>query len=156
MEYTSGIYLYNLDTESFLISHVTNTQGAYSIPKGRISIEDENAWVTATRELVEETSINLDDYEVKEIIELPPVKYTNDDVTLISFLVLIHFGAENINLECDSTFETPDGKVLPEVDGFKWVSIIEAGLYLPVSQTKNLPKIKKVIENLDKYILGFE
>jgi len=148
MEYTCGIYLFNINTKKFLIGHVTNTKGAFSIPKGCHDETDKDFFETAKRELLEETNINLDDLNVVSITEMENFSYK--DRILVSFLILIDEAPGSLNnIRCTSMFINKRGVEEPEIDFFKWVTIHEANFYLPISQRSNLERIRAIVNNID-------
>lgn len=148
MKYTCGIYLFNVNTKQFIIGHVTNTDGAFSIPKGCFDENDVDYFSAAQRELLEETNINLDELNVVDIFDLNPVPYKGK--TLIPYLVLIdEFPGKLNNIRCTSMFTNTKGVEEPEIDYFKWVTIDESKFYLPISQKSNLERIKSIINNID-------
>lgn len=148
MKYTCGIYLFNINTRQFLIGHVTNTKGAFSIPKGCYDDTDANYFEAAKRELLEETNIQLDDLNITMTVPLKHVAYKNR--ILVSYLVIIDEAPGKLNnIRCTSMFTNARGTEEPEIDYFKWVTIHESNFYLPISQRENLNSINSIINNID-------
>lgn len=133
---TCGIYLVN-DDYKVLICHPTNHPwNFWSIPKGLLD-NNETELEAATRELLEETCIDLKSIDHSDPVRMPDVIYLNGKKTLVSFLVKV----KNIPIEsmrCDSWV----GDKFPEVDEFRWVTLDEASELLHESQRNNLKSIK--------------
>lgn len=130
---TCGIYL--LDKNGLLLI-CKATGGGWGIPKG-LQDEGESFWNTAKRELLEETSINLDLFEFDKPKKLPKIKYKKRNKYLISFVVRLNINHNELKLKCISSF-TKDNKQYPEIEKFNWVTIEVAKNIIHESQIHNL------------------
>ena len=137
---TSGIYLYNLSSNKFLICHATRSKGGWSIPKG-IKEKDENIFQAAVRELFEETNINLNQIDVLKIYPLPGAKYEKRNKILESFLVISKIDEQSIELRCHSHVDDK----FPEIDKYKWVDLEEFSGLIHKTQAKNIELIKRTL-----------
>jgi len=121
-----------------LICHPTNhPMNLWSIPKGLLD-GDETEYEAATRELLEETCIDIKSIKHDEPIKMPDILYLSGKKTLVSFLIRIKDDISIDSLRCDSWV----GGKFPEVDIFKWVSLEVARELLHDSQRTNLDLIK--------------
>lgn len=113
-----GILIIN-EKKQLLMGHVTG-QSFFDIPKGTLD-EDESPLQCAIRECGEETSLVFTEIDLQDIGLL---KY-NTVKDLYLFKTFIKSDDVNIDkLVCNSFFEHfASKKLLPEVDGFKWVDI---------------------------------
>jgi ADP-ribose pyrophosphatase YjhB (NUDIX family) len=119
--------------------------GCWNVPKGMRESYDESDYITAVRELREETDLEYDiDYDVdlklvfdpgrmsylpKKDIHLYVARVVNDDLISSVF--------------CRSTFKNDRGFWIQEMDGFAWTSDIEMF-------NKGLrPVIKKIFEDMN-------
>ena len=122
MKITCGIILEKPNGQ-ILICHPTNAhKNSWSIPKG-LNEDLEDFWETAKRELLEETSIDLNqfDYTMSEISRL--FIYKNKRKCLKAFLVKLNDEEINkVKLECKSFVDD----LFPEIDKFVWTSPEEA------------------------------
>ena len=105
MKTTCGIYLYSTALKKLLVCHATNASWkTWSIPKG-LKDPGEESFIAATRELKEETGIDLRKISVLNVRELPAVKYKKQNKTLEAFLVitddLFIFMFENALFDCE-------------------------------------------------------
>lgn len=121
MEQTNGIFLFCGDL--FLICRSTGSNN-WSIPKG-LSDPGENSYQAAIRELEEETGIKLNNYKHKLLAQLEPVKYTNKNKTLVSYIVEIDNSVLNQQLECQSMVKINGIKAYPECYQFNWVNVYD-------------------------------
>jgi len=130
MKITCGIVLENTEGQ-ILICHPTNApKNSWSIPKG-LNEDLEDFWETAKRELLEETSIDLNqfDYTMEEIPRL--FIYKNKRKCLKVFWVKLNDNKiDQVKLKCKS-FVDDD---FPEVDKFMWTSPDEALKFLHQTQ----------------------
>jgi len=148
MIYTCGIFLYDIDKERLLICHATNCGKMFSIPKGMKDESDSSFWNAAIREMKEETNISYTDLEIVYSFEdLPHSLYKSGKKTLVSYLIVVK-NFKGSNLKCISHFKDKNGKEIPEIDYFKWVTLSSAASMLPKSQADLLPIIQEKIENL--------
>lgn len=120
MKNTCGIFLYNYQTDKFLLGHVTGNDH-YSIPKG-VNESNEPPFMAAIRELKEETNIDFVDLSVEDIIVLPKIKYNSKKKRLHPYLVLADFDENSFDIKCNSIVE---GHSFLELDGFVWATIEE-------------------------------
>lgn len=122
MKITCGIILENSE-DQILLCHPTNApKNSWSIPKG-LNEDLEDFWETAKRELLEETSIDLDqlDYSMEEVPRL--FFYKNKKKCLKVFWVKLNDNKiDQAKLECKSLVDN----IFPEVDKFLWTSPDEA------------------------------
>ena len=115
----------------------------WSIPKG-LNEENESCLQTATRELFEETSIDVSNLEIILIKELPPVRYKKQSKTLHSFLIVTKSDISHHTLKCTSLVENR----FPEVDRYLWADYNMMEKYSHESQQENLPLIKELLKSL--------
>ena len=156
MKYTCGIYLFDLERDTFLAVHPTNVPiNVWSVPKG-IPDEDEDHLAAALREFMEETSVDLkpfiDSGDVK-MFRLPPQKYTKQQKTLVSFLAVAEKNCHH-RLHCASmvTGETDFGGFsenkkypFPEVDAFWWMPL-DGSMHLHETQQANITLIRQITQ----------
>lgn len=136
---TCGIYLYSKQLKKILVCHSTNaSRNSWSIPKG-IKNNNEDIFEAATRELNEETGVSLKELNILQTYPLPPVKYQRQNKILESFLVITDTDLTNHHFICRSLVNDK----IPEVDGWKWVSLGNKNI-LHESQQKNLFLIEKL------------
>lgn len=139
-----GIIILNENQEIFL-GHATG-QSHFDIPKGNIE-EHEKPLDCAIRECFEETSIQFQPHQLKEI---GLVSY-NPQKDLYLFYTII--SKKNIileNLVCTSFFEHPKSKkMIPEIDSFTWVSLEEVKSFTTKNMTKTIENLnfKKLYSN---------
>lgn len=140
---TCGIFLYSTNFKKILVCHSTHSPwNQWSIPKGLIDDTDEDLFETATRELKEETGLELKKMNVLKTYPLPPIKYQNKNKVLESFLVTTDFNLKNFPFTCYSYVD----KSFPEVNKWKWISLDMTQNYIHESQQKNIILIKKLIK----------
>jgi ADP-ribose pyrophosphatase YjhB (NUDIX family) len=85
---TYGIYLYNTRTKKILVCHATHSSWkAWTIPKG-LKNPGENAFTSASRELKEETGIDMAELQILNTTALAPVKYEKQN-KILEALILI-------------------------------------------------------------------
>jgi 8-oxo-dGTP pyrophosphatase MutT (NUDIX family) len=139
---TCGIYLYSIRMKKFLVCHATHSPwNSWSIPKG-LKDEGEDAFVAATRELYEETGVDIKKLHVLKKHALPPVNYRKQKKILESFLIITDSDLEGQPLVCSSHTE----KSIPEVDRWKWIPLEMLPTMLHESQAANYEQIKRWIE----------
>jgi len=140
---TCGIYLYDVPMRKFLICHATNSAwNKWTIPKG-IKDKNEDPFAAATRELKEETGVDLAKINVLKIYPLPFAGYKKQNKILQSFLVVTNSDLSNFQNYCSSTVN----KKFPEIDNWKWVSPELLKGLLHESQQENLDRINQLIES---------
>lgn len=137
MTKTCGIFLIN-SLKELLLVHPTGSapMDNWSIPKG-LPEEGESEFTTALRELKEETGIILDLNQIHKVRRNPLITYPNRKKVLYSFIVFHKQSLREIDLRCDSFFES-NGKQIPENDVIQWIpldKIPQLGLKLHVTQT---------------------
>ncbi|MET0453407.1 MAG: NUDIX domain-containing protein [Mycobacterium sp.] len=116
--------------------------GAWSIPKGEY--DDEDPWVAAQREFVEEIGLPVPD---GPRLDLPPVKQSGGKV-VTAFAVHADL---DVTDSVSNTFELewPRGsgkiKVYPEIDRVAWFSIADARVKMLKGQ---LPLLDSLIDRL--------
>lgn len=148
MRKTCGIYLINKNRK-LLITHPTNHKefGSWSIPKGQPD-ENESFLDAAVREMLEETTIDLNGMVLNPLIKittLPNTVYSSGKKTLYSFLVE-HRDLDDVEVVCNSMVYRKTGN-FPENDSYRWVHIshtIMLQQYLHESQHQNLELIAKI------------
>jgi 8-oxo-dGTP pyrophosphatase MutT (NUDIX family) len=146
MAITCGIYLYDLRQKKFLICHATHARwDQWSIPKGGKE-KDEDTLTAAVRELKEETGIRLSDLHVIDTHVLPSVKYQKQNKTLEPFLLLTDTDLSNYKLHCP----VRGNDRFAEVDTWKWVDIDIMEKMVHESQQKNIPAIRKLLNEFSK------
>jgi len=158
MKYTCGIYLFDLQRDTFLAVHPTNVPiNVWSVPKG-LSDENEDHLAAALREFKEETSIDLRpliDAGEMTIFRLPHQKYSKQHKTFVSFLVVSSNNCHYHNLHCDSmvTGETDFGGFsdtkkypFPEVDAFWWMPL-DGSIHLHETQQANITLIRQIVQS---------
>ena len=137
-----GFLILNSKNE-ILACHPTGASfnnGCWNVPKGMREAHDETDYLTAVRELKEETNLEYDvdlklvfdpgrmSYLPKKDIHLYVARVVNDDLISSVF--------------CRSTFKNDRGFWIQEMDGFTWTSDIEMF-------NKGLrPVIKKIFEDM--------
>lgn len=138
-----GFLILNSKNE-ILACHPTGAafhDGCWNVPKGMKEPHDETDYVTAIRELREETDLEYDvdlklgfdpgrmSYLPKKDIHLYVARVVNDDMISSVF--------------CRSTFKNDRGFWIQEMDGFAWTSDLEMF-------NKGLrPVIKKILDELN-------
>jgi 8-oxo-dGTP pyrophosphatase MutT (NUDIX family) len=140
---TCGIYLYSTLQKQFLLCHATNSRfDIWSIPKG-LPDENESCFDAASRELYEETGIELSKISVLKMQELPSVDYTKQKKILHPFLVITDTDLSTFEFSCKSLVQ---GKY-PEVDRYGWAGFDELGSLAHETQQVNIPLLKKLVKN---------
>ena len=152
---TCGIFLFNSENR-FLVGHPTNseklTHNFYSIPKGW-NEDGESFFMSAKRELMEETNIDLDTIGMIKSIEVPIHKYigynplTNgmSNKRIASYLINTNIDFSNYDIKCESMVTHLEGDPFPEIDEFRWITIEEGFDCLHESQITPLQFVKKFI-----------
>lgn len=148
MRKTCGIYLINKNGK-LLITHPTNHQefGSWSIPKGQPD-ENESFLDAAVREMLEETTIDLNGMVLNpqiKITTLPNTIYMSGKKTLYSFLVE-HRDLDDVEVVCNSMVYRKTGS-FPENDRYRWVHMSHTYMlrqYLHESQIANLELVTEI------------
>jgi 8-oxo-dGTP pyrophosphatase MutT (NUDIX family) len=86
--------------------------GCWSIPGGEID-EGEDKYKTAVREIEEECNIKLDKSKLEYLGFYQYIEYKDLEVFIYPYE-----DAQLSKFKCESMFEAPNGKMLPEVNGF--------------------------------------
>lgn len=149
MKNTCGFFIYNIDTNSILLGHVTNGEH-WSIPKGKQE-QDESIFQAAIRELQEESNIDSRFISNCSVWKLSPQKYTHGKKRLNSFLAICDSKPKDI--KCVSTFEDSYGNTLPEFDMLKWFTIDDIKAYqVPIHYTQydSFLEAEKIIKKTNK------
>lgn len=134
---SAGVIVY--DGNKFIIGHATGGRH-WDIPKGKIE-PNEVAIAGAIRELEEETGLKA---PFKELVHLGIFQYKRDkDLSLYLWHVKTHF--DLTDLICTSTFVNQQGKTLPELDKFMYVTFEQV-------YKKTVPAMKKVLEDVEVYL----
>jgi predicted NUDIX family NTP pyrophosphohydrolase len=118
--------------------------GVFSLPKGLIE-EGEDPVESAIREIKEETDIDLD---IKRLHYLGKYKYIKYKDLELFFYPLKEDEIDIKKCKCTSFFDGPNGKKLPEVNGFSWLHMETDLHFFFVSQQEI---IKKIIEKYPKF-----
>jgi 8-oxo-dGTP pyrophosphatase MutT (NUDIX family) len=138
---TCGVFLYSTAKSKILVCHATNSRWTqWSIPKG-LSSEGEDLLLAASRELKEETEIDMEKLLDKRITRLPPVKYKKQNKMLESFLVITDDDFDAHKFKSNLA----DGHDFAEIDSWKWVTLDQAEKMLHESQSQNLVNIRDLI-----------
>jgi predicted NUDIX family NTP pyrophosphohydrolase len=141
---TCGIYLYSIIGKKILSCHATNSSWkVWSIPKG-LPDDREEYFVAATRELKEETGIEIAKLNIimKEV--LPPVKYKKQNKILYSFFLATDSPVMDLTLTCTSMVK----ENIPEIDKWAWIDLNEIRVKLHESQQENYEIIKSLVKDL--------
>ena len=143
MKVSCGILIKN-EFDELLMGHVTGNS-FFDIPKGGLD-EGESYLACALRECEEETSIKLNESQLKD---LGLHKY-NKEKNL--YLFEVNVKKDEIKLEslvCHSMFEHRyTKKMVPEVDGFSWVNVNDVDQFCAKSMAALLKKL--YVENMQK------
>jgi predicted NUDIX family NTP pyrophosphohydrolase len=141
---------------SILLEHPTgrkwkNKDGSmmtsvYSLPKGEID-EGEDKADAAIREIKEETNLDLDKKRLKYLGKYEYLEYKDLEI----FFYNLEEDKINLkDLKCDSFFEAPNGKMLPEVNGYVMANLESEFNLLFYSQQKVLRKV--IADNADLFV----
>ena len=126
-------------SHGFLQCHPTGrAKDQFDIPKGHVE-DGEDPWEAATRELFEETGMVLLECNIKKKVDLGRLKY-NPRKDLYIFYIETYEPLKIEQMQCNSTFETEDGRILPEMDGYRYSKTFD-GYF------KNLKRTLELIEN---------
>ena len=131
-------------TNNFLICHATETRH-WSLPKGVFdSTVDSNLKEAAIRELEEETGIKVpDDFNLKFVGKYG---YTlQKDFALFCYQLEEEIPISELN--CSTLFKSHySGKMIKEVDQYKWVSKDEMYKHLNPKQSQLLRNVESELE----------
>lgn len=103
----------------------------YDFPKGCVE-PGESDITTAIRELKEETGLFVSESDLIDAGVHPHNK--EKDIHL--FIYRVNVLPNTTTLKCTSYFELPDGRKLPEMNGFKIISKSERDMFNKVLQNK--------------------
>lgn len=133
------------DKSRLLLCHATG-KNYWDLPKGQYDDADENFFVTALRELKEETGIDF--IRVEHLMPLGLFDYIEGKKNLYLFAVdmskYVHL-LRNHTFVCTSFYEV-NGERYPEVDHFKFWPFKA----LDKICTKNMLRILQIVEDLVK------
>jgi predicted NUDIX family NTP pyrophosphohydrolase len=151
---SSAVIIYDSIKREILAEHPTGrpwkdkdgspSTGVFSLPKGLIE-EGEDPVEAAIREIKEETDIDL---ELKRLHYLGKYKYIKYKDLECFFYPLKENEIDIKKCRCASFFESPNGKKLPEVNGFCWLNI-ETDLHFLFASQQSL--IKQIITEFPKF-----
>lgn len=152
MTETAGIFFID-KFNKLLVAHPTGHDfDFWSIPKGKLD-EGETAFIAAVRETYEETNVNLfDHFGSLTYTELEPIKYKNKRKLLVPFIMFEEdnptVNSSEFSFKCNSII--PEDRKwnagLPEMDGWRWVTIKEAKKILHPTQVEVLKYITEQIK----------
>jgi 8-oxo-dGTP pyrophosphatase MutT (NUDIX family) len=142
MKSTCGIFIVDKKNR-ILVGHPTEVYKPFcwSIPKGEQDPGESTAQ-TAVREVFEETGIRVDPSQIEYLWNSV---YATNRKTLHAYIVKLDVDGETLNAHCDSMFQNRAGKMIPEIDEFRWVTLEEAEKICHESQIRLLPLVAKKI-----------
>lgn len=150
MKTTCGMFLFD-KRGKFLICHPTGSpDDVWSIPKG-IHEPGESYLESATRELLEETDIDLMKQTdvIEGVYELPKVNYTEKLKALRPFVVVTNVEFDESALVCTSIAKSIN---LPECDDFRWVTLKEGEHLIHETQNRSLKAVRSALRKHKKYV----
>ena len=140
-----GIYLINSD-DKLLIGHPTKHKpNVWAIPKGRINEGESDYFEVAKRELLEETNIDLNKFDIVNKVEFDLIRYRETNKYLKGFFIKVDNSFSGEDIKCDSMVYRDGVPSFPEFDDFKWVTIEESKKLLHQFQINNLEKCQQLI-----------
>lgn len=119
----AGIIIKNNDNK-YLMCHPTHHSEKWTIPKGHIE-NGETPLIAAKRETFEETNIDVDtlDGNLRYINHL---NYKSGGNTKKLYVYLFESNVDintlDLEIKCTSYFTLPNGKLIPEMDDYKWLT----------------------------------
>lgn len=145
----SGLFIVRSDGK-LLVAHPTNhDEDFWSIPKGKVE-DEETLLEAALRETYEETNLDLKDSLDFNIYPLDRCMYKHKKKVLYPFLFLEKKESElnwsKLRLKCNSNVPKERGG-FPEMDDYKWVSLLEAKKLLHDTQVMCIDKIIEILTN---------
>lgn len=151
-----GIYLFD-SRDRMLIGHPTGFKdNIWSIPKGRMDVDETDYIDVAKRELFEETGINIDNFNIIKFREFDIIRYRETNKYLKGFLVKVDSDLSNFELKCGSMVYRNGIPSFPEFDDFRWVTIEESRSLLHPFQSINLDICSQIIYEKFNYIIKFK
>lgn len=143
----AGVFIVRKDGK-LLICHPTNhAEDFFSIPKGKVE-KGEAHLDAAFRETYEETNLDLKGNDNFYVHGLYPVNYSHKKKVLYPFVCIESdestFDWETVEIKCNSNVAEARGG-FPEMDGYQWVSLLEAKILLHNTQVACLDKVKELI-----------
>ena len=138
-----GIIIRKTGTSQILIEHATGKYApmpCMDIPKGHLTA-GEDFEVGACREVFEETGVEIDPGELIAIGSYPYNK------TMLH-LYYIETNFDITKCKCISTFKSPSGKELPEVDGYELFDMENNDLETSLLYKGLKPILKDVFEKI--------
>jgi ADP-ribose pyrophosphatase YjhB (NUDIX family) len=135
--------------DKYLLAHATGQKAdkGWGIPKGRVD-EGETIEQAAVRETQEECGLDIPVNEIKPLTEVSYKSSDEQGKVMKTLKVFIHEGDESLQqspLSCSTYFNPPWVKnpnvKMPEIDGFKWVTLDEA-------KSMSMKSIKSVFDLL--------
>jgi predicted NUDIX family NTP pyrophosphohydrolase len=151
---SSAVIIYDPVKQVILAEHPTGRKwhnddgtpstGVFSLPKGLVE-EGEDPVETAIREIKEETDIDL---ELKRLHYLGKYKYIKYKDLEMFFYPIKEDEIDIKKCKCNSFFDGPKGKKLPEVNGFCFLHI-ERDLHFFFGSQQTL--IKQIIKEFPKF-----
>jgi predicted NUDIX family NTP pyrophosphohydrolase len=144
---SSCVLIYDDVKRTLVIEHPTGrpwkgkdgkrATGVFSLPKGEID-EGEDSKTAAIREMKEELGLDLEKSKLKYLGFYEYIQYKD--------LEMFFYPMRDVDLsslKCESYFEAPNGKMLPEVNGFANLCIDTEQDMLFYSLRKVLTKVLK-------------
>lgn len=151
-----GIYLFN-NQNKMLVGHPTGFKpNVWAIPKGRVNAGETDHLDVAKRELLEETGININDFNIIKFEEFDAIRYRETNKYLKGFLIKVDSDLSDVDLKCDSMVYRNGVPAFPEFDDFKWVTIEEARNLIHSFQHINLDMCNQLISESLRYIIDFK
>lgn len=143
----AGVFIVRKDGK-ILICHPTNhAKDFFSIPKGKVE-KGESHVEAAFRETYEESNLDLRGNENFYVTGLDPVNYSHKKKILYPFVCIESdestFDWDGVEIKCNSNVPEDRGG-FPEMDGYQWVSLLEAKILLHDTQVACLTKVKELI-----------
>lgn len=145
----AGFFLVRKDNKILVCHPTRHPLNFWSIPKGRLD-NDEQPIDAAIRETMEESNVDLSDWQIIHNIE--PIPYPNNKKILYPFVFFENqnkLDFDTLELKCNSFVEREKGG-FPEMDAYNWVTIDEAKKKLHFSQIAALLELEKLIIKLKK------